>query len=77
MLAWLFLQFKLKACVNVVFFSFFKKVFQFAYDLCVIKIIFEYEFNKNNDSVMEVKKTKDCAGLSAQPLRTHEPAFGS
>lgn len=76
MLAWLFLQFKLKACIKV-FFSFFIKAFQLAYALCVIKIIFEYEFNKNNDSVIEVKKTKDGAVLSAQPLRTHEPAFGS
>lgn len=76
MLGWLFLQFKLKAYINV-FFSFFKKVFQLTHDLCVIKIIFEYEFNKNNDSVIEVKKTKDGAGLTAQQLRTLEPASGS
>lgn len=76
MLGWLFLQFKLKACINA-FFSFFKKVFPLTHDLCVIKIIFQYEFNKNNNSVIEVRKTKDGAVLTTQLLRTHEPAFGS
>lgn len=76
MLGWLFLQFQLKACINVSF-SFFIKVFQLTHDLCVIKIIFEYEFNKNHDCVIEVRKTKDSAGLTAQQLRAREPAFGS